>query len=754
MSAGSIILDLLLRTGSFETDTDRAAKKVKSFEKQVSDTAGTVIKGFAAIGAAAGSAFALVEFAQFGGQFQELGQKIGDTAASVAALTPAAATSDTAIGEVVAASIKLTKALSETNDESDKTALALKAINIPLAQFRELTPTEQLRAVGKEFNIFADGAGKTAVATALFGKAGAELIPFLHDLGEQQKSSISLTNEQIAALDKFTDTIALAKNETKTLGAIIASNVIPPIQEFLDVLKDSGGKVAAFTAIGEAIRLAFEAIVILGSDVAFTFKAVGREIAAVAAQLHALATLDIKGFHSISDAVKEDGERARKELDDFQRRILGASGLAAQRTAALGLTSGTRGPLDANDARANRQINFRDTGSDDKKAQAFLDRLKQQAVKLEQNEFASLRIEAAQLKIAAAAEPWIKRLEDAKNLQESIKLFIEDATKAEERRAAIGNIQVDLSKQLKDAQFENDLIGKTKDQVEALTSARNVDKAAQEAIRGKEGADITAILALYEQFAKNLGAVIDKRQELARQQDFKVLNFGFGQELDDIRFATELIGKTQEQVGLLTAARQVDRREAQATFGLEGQALTEMESAYERFRAQIIGATDDQQKLAKAMQPFIDTAKQFGETIAGAFESAIIEGKSFSDILQQLEKDLLHILLRNFITQPLGNAITNAFLGLGGGGGSTSGGGFVGPPTDGGLPLVTGQSARREPTWTKTAAAKSGDLHITNNIDARGATDPAAIDRALKASEARSKAAFLEARARNPAYSQ
>ena len=41
--------------------------------------------------------------------------------------------------------------------------------------------------IAKAFDKFADGGGKSAAAVAIFGKAGAQLLPFLKDLAEQQE---------------------------------------------------------------------------------------------------------------------------------------------------------------------------------------------------------------------------------------------------------------------------------------------------------------------------------------------------------------------------------------------------------------------------------------------------------------------------------------------------------------------------------------------------------------------------------------
>ena len=583
---------------------------------------------------------------------------------------------------------------------------------------------------------------------ALFGKAGAELLPTFKELAQEQQANIRLTNDQIAAADKFTDDMAALRSELATLGKVVVSDILPPFQAFLDAIKGAEGTATAFGAAGNVIVTIFETLSIVLANVVFVFKGVGREIAAIAAQLVALSTLDIDGFNAISEAVKEDGVRARKELDDFERRILTARERARQQTQALSLLGGRTGAFDANDARAKRpRLRFTEDGEDDKKGQAFLDRLRKQATTLEQNEFASLRIEAAQLKVAAAAEPWIKRLEQAKGLQESIRLFTEDAARAEKERFEAGDLQVNLSKQLQDLEFEASLIGKNREEVERLTQARRVDLAAQDALRGKEFAEISQILSLYDDFAERIDAVVKARQAATRGNELRLLSLEFDQELQDIQFATSLIGKTREEVEKLTAARQVDRREAQATLGLEGAALDETAEAYKRFRSQVLGSIEEQQRIQRELAPLINTAEQFGETISSAFEEAIIEGKRFGDVLKSLAQDLTRILLRNFVTNPLADAITGALRGISFGG--SSGGGFAPGEAPGSFTGSAIQSARTEPAFTKAAGAGASPVVI--NVDARGATDPSGIDRAARALREQVKADRAEDRARNPA---
>ncbi len=69
-------------------------------------------------------------------------------------------------------------------------------------------------------------------------------------------------------------------------------------------------------------------------------------------------------------------------------------------------------------------------------------------------------------------------------------------------------------------------------------------------------------------------------------------------------------------------------------------------------------------------------ARELGFTFASALEDAIVKGERFSDILEGLEQDILRILTRKLITEPLAGGITGGLNSLGGLGGGSSGGGL------------------------------------------------------------------------------
>ena len=166
--------------------------------------------GFIALAAAAGAAdvatyagtIALINQV---GKYQDLGEKIGDTAVNVSSLKTAADVSGTSIDTIAAASVKLTASLSKTDDESKSVAKGIAALGINFDKFKSQSPVEQLQSVARAFGEFADGSEKTAVAVSVFGKQGAELLGFLKEYATEGLNAAYVTSEQAKAADDYSD---------------------------------------------------------------------------------------------------------------------------------------------------------------------------------------------------------------------------------------------------------------------------------------------------------------------------------------------------------------------------------------------------------------------------------------------------------------------------------------------------------------------------------------------------------------------
>lgn len=333
-SLGTLTLDVVAQIGGYTAGLDKAEKEAKkraaAIEKAFDGAFNLIAAGFASVGAAGVAALAAVNAqAETIANYQDLAEKIGDTAENITSLQQAATLSGTAMDTVAAASVKLTASLAKTDDESKAVGQAITALGLSFEEFKALSPVEQIDAVAKALAGFEDGAEKTAVAVALFGKAGAELLPFLNDLADQTSRQATLTAEQIKQTDDYTKAQARLKAEFDVFIQQQTAQLIPTLNSVQTVLGEIAKNetvvqtvtLALNTAIGAAITI-FQTLTVVASDVIFVFQGVGREIGAIAAQLAALARADFSGFRAISNAVKEDGQRARAELDKFQKQVM------------------------------------------------------------------------------------------------------------------------------------------------------------------------------------------------------------------------------------------------------------------------------------------------------------------------------------------------------------------------------------------------------------------------------------------------
>lgn len=140
----------------------------------------------------------------------------------------------------------------------------------------------------------------------------------------------------IAVVSIFKEDIISVKDETTAwyyeltdltnfIGQYFGA-VLQDISKYFDEMTKSQEKFSLGTyLLKSAIQFLIDilkVVAIIASDVIFVFKMTGIEIGAIAAQLAALARLDFTGFAAISEAVREDAKKARKELDKFQADVM------------------------------------------------------------------------------------------------------------------------------------------------------------------------------------------------------------------------------------------------------------------------------------------------------------------------------------------------------------------------------------------------------------------------------------------------
>ena len=227
MAAGSIVVDLLLKTGSFETDTKRAEKRTKEMAAQIDKAFSIVAVGAAAVG---GAFVAMTsQVLKNADAAAKSARSIGITTESLTSLQYAAELSGVSSEEFNRSLIKLNKSAADGNKAFSAMGVSVKDSNGTIKSTDVL-----LKEVSDKFAGYTDGAEKSALAQELFGKSGANMISFLNSgsqgLTEMQKEAeklgIVIGGELAANAELFNDNLSRIQKSVMGLVVEIAGPLI------------------------------------------------------------------------------------------------------------------------------------------------------------------------------------------------------------------------------------------------------------------------------------------------------------------------------------------------------------------------------------------------------------------------------------------------------------------------------------------------------------------------------------------------
>ena len=245
---GNLNVSLGINTAQFAAGLSQAQSSLATFGK-----------GLRAFAVAAGAALSLGAIGMAVksniDRMDELGkaaQKIGIPVEELSKLEYAARLSDVSLDTLSGTMSKFSRSIAEVAGGGKNDAgLALQAIGVSAtdAQGKLLPTTEIVANIAEEFSVMRDGAGKTALAIALFGKSGAELIPLLNGGREaiasagrelQQFGGV-VTPEATARAQEFNDNITRLQTAFNGLLQEAVAPILPELikltQYFIDLAK-------------------------------------------------------------------------------------------------------------------------------------------------------------------------------------------------------------------------------------------------------------------------------------------------------------------------------------------------------------------------------------------------------------------------------------------------------------------------------------------------------------------------------------
>lgn len=360
MASGSILIDLLMRTGAFETDTKKAERALKKLQKEAIDV-GKAMGATLAAGAIT-AAYAFDKLVKGAADFKDLEEMAGASAEDLASLAVAAGTAGVEMETLAANSIRLTKNLTGVDDESKAAGAGIKALGLDLAAFKALDPVAQVDALTKAFANFKDGPQKAAVATALWGKSGAEMLKVMKALEEQGGRTKILTQTQIEQADAYADAQGKAAAELRLYAQAAATQGAPAFLALTNAAADfikqlmgvdlASGQLAQSTAIKDFADNAVRAIAFVvdaGDGAIRVFKGIGLSIGGL------LAAADAAVTGNLSQARRIIGELGA-DLDALANKKFFSDTLAAR--------MGQSGPSPAGpDTRPQLQFNGATSGA-------------------------------------------------------------------------------------------------------------------------------------------------------------------------------------------------------------------------------------------------------------------------------------------------------------------------------------------------------------------------------------------------------
>jgi len=241
MPIAKLSIDLEARLASFEKDmktmaslSEGAASKIKSAFTGV----GIVLTGMAgalSVGALKGVFDSYVEGAA---RLDDFGEIVGSTTEKVSGLVAVAKVSGTDIGSLESAMVKLAKSTALVGDEASDSGAAFKALRLDPAEMRLLDTSDQLKLLADRLAEYEDGAGKTAIATQLLGKSGAQLLPYLKDLAASGDLVVKVTSEQAATAEEYEKNLKRLALAQSAVAKTISAEVLPIANTFVKTMVD------------------------------------------------------------------------------------------------------------------------------------------------------------------------------------------------------------------------------------------------------------------------------------------------------------------------------------------------------------------------------------------------------------------------------------------------------------------------------------------------------------------------------------
>lgn len=335
-SLGVLTLDLIARTGGFESGMDKAKRiadrKSREIEREMKARAKAIDDAFAKMAKGIAAAFTAVQIvslvkgtADLADQLSKLSQRTGVAVSELSALSYAAKLNDATLDDLGKGLKGLSNKMLAAQAGSAEAASAFKALGINVTDSKgKLRPAEQvLLDIADAFSKMEDGAGKSALANKLMEESGIRLIPTLNNgraglaamRSEAEALGAVIGDDLAQASVALNDNLARLQTLSQGVAIEIGNSVVPSLNqlatEFLNARK-------AGLSFWEAV---------FGIGLSDPTKGPAQHIASITAELDKLQKAQQKPWWTRSYSEHVGAEQkiamAKKELEYWRLQLLG-----------------------------------------------------------------------------------------------------------------------------------------------------------------------------------------------------------------------------------------------------------------------------------------------------------------------------------------------------------------------------------------------------------------------------------------------
>lgn len=514
-----------------------------------------------------------------------------------------------------------------------------------------------LLELADRFSGYEDGANKSALATALLGKAGAQAIPFLNQgadgirrlTDEADRLGATVSGDTARAAEEFNDRLGRMKTlVVDGIGGKIAEQLLPTLNSLGDTFESNAERLEALNHAAEVAAAGLKILLSAGLIIANVFDELGTSLGALGAAAVAAVQFD---FSRVGSIIRDNEADIEQKDKAFQKRW-----------AAI----------------------WKEGGDDVlREVKVHADYIKNEAPNL-----------AATKEIEKAAEDSLKKLSEFhQQLAEQVKTFGLGEAEATRYRLTLGNLSDEVTKAGAAGLKMRDAILADAEALQKLKDTKEITKALADVrsqIEALQGNSADAAIAAFD--AKNAELVTKLRREgnvegqkqldtlltlIVAQADYNELNEKASRIEQDLAIQEERLNNSREAGALtdlelqqrLGAARQKASEDLQTIYEKQEKIAAQtgnpqMEENLKRFGQNIENLKAQSDVLANSLR------KTFEDTLSDGLFRAAKNFKNLGDIAADVLDSIADRLLKMATDQLVQKAIGALSNSSGGGGGT------------------------------------------------------------------------------------